>query len=356
MAGCASTPDLIVRPLPPESRRHAQVNAELADALQRAEANYLAARAGNSIAARQLYEAAVADVINAMSLASPTQDWIAPVDAGPYQLRFPPGNRGRPLWTPRRWTAILPAARVRRVHAATRVTAEGFGCPVILYLAGTEGRQRLYHALPHNGIHLPATAVLTFGSPPPHGGARPVDLKLINTRDVSTIRIAGRSIPLAFDLTAPMEMQFRNEFVLSLAWSGLRFPDQNRDRAGIFGIQPYDRNRIPVVFVHGLNSDPHIWMDAMNAVLGDPVLRARYQIWYFIYPTGLSVPSSARILRDDLRATRRAYDPAGRDPGFDHVVLVGHSMGGLLSRMQVIDSGDDFRRAYLTCAHRRVAD
>ncbi len=205
-----------------------------------------------------------------------------------------------------------------------------------------------YAALPQNGIHLPATVVLVFGKPPRNGGPRPVELLVINTRDSSVAAIAGRKVQLAYDLTAPIEMQFRNKFVLDLGLKGLLFPEKAEAHAGIFATQPYDRNKIPVLFVHGLSSDPHIWEDAMNAVIGDPVLRTRYQLWYFIYPTGMGVPGSARLLRKDLLETRRELDPNNDDPGFNNMVVIGHSMGGILAHMQVIDSGDEFRKAYFT--------
>jgi hypothetical protein len=60
------------------------------------------------------------------------------------------------------------------------------------------------------------------------------------------------------------------------------------------------------------------------------------------------VPASARLLRKDLVQTRREFDPNNDDPGFNNMVVIGHSMGGILAHMQVIDSGDDFRKAYFT--------
>ncbi len=190
--------------------------------------------------------------------------------------------------------------------------------------------------------------MLVFGKPARNGGPRPAELLLIHPRDSSVATVAGHKVQLAYDLTAPIEMQLRNKFVLGLGSLGLLSPEKAQERAGIFATQPYDRNKIPVLFVHGLNSDPHIWEDALNAVVGDPVLRTRYQLWYFIYPTGMGVPGSARLLRKDLVETRRRFDPNNDDPGFNNMVIVGHSMGGILAHMQVIDSGDDFRKAYFT--------
>jgi pimeloyl-ACP methyl ester carboxylesterase len=346
-SGCVGTPDLIVRPLPPQaSARRAE--ASLADALQRAETNYAAALSGKSTEARALYAAAVSDAIDAMSLKESSLQWSAPVEAGQYQLHFGPGNRGRPLWRASRWNGIVPANKVTRVHSTTRVVGDGLGCPVILIMKGTDDAQRRYRAIPQNGIHLPATAVLVFGKPTQPGGQRPVELLLLNTRNSSVARIDGREVHLAIDLTAPLELQFRNRFILSLARSGLFRPEQQTTRAGLFGTEPYDPDKIPVIFVHGLNSAPHIWLNAMNAVIGDPVLRARYQIWYFIYPTGQPIMASSLRLREDLVGSRNYFDPKGTDPGINQAVLIGHSMGGIVARMQVIDSGEDFRKAYFT--------
>jgi pimeloyl-ACP methyl ester carboxylesterase len=347
LPGCASTPNLILQPVPSQaSTRRAEVEARLADALHRAQINYASALSGKSPEASAQYGAAVSDAIDAMSLKASTLQWSRPVDVGNYQLRFGPDNVGRPLWRAGRWNGIVPASKVVRVHCASRVVANGFGCPVILIMKGTDDVLQRYRALPQNGIHLPATAVLVFGEQQHRSGRRPVELLLFNTRNSSITQIDRREVHLAFDLTAPLELQFRNRFVLNLGLSGLLRPEQNAHRAGIFATEPYDPNKIPVIFVHGLNSAPFTWQNVMNAIVGDPALRTRYQMWYFIYPTGRGISSSALLLRQNLISMKRYFDPKSIDPGISQAVIIGHSMGGILARMQVIDSGDDFRRAY----------
>ena len=280
LLGCASTQNLAVRPLPPEaSSARTRAENKLADALQRAEVNYASALSGKSQEASALYATAVSDAIDAMSLKASSGEWSAPVEVGNYQLRFGPDNRGQPLWGAERWDAIVPAKKVRRVHSATRVVGEGFGCPVVLIMNGTDEVLQRYRAMPRNGIHLPATAVLVFGKPSGSSGQRPVELRLINTRNSSLARVDGREVHLAFDLTAPLELQFRNRFVSGLARAGLFRADRYADRAGVFATEPYDPNKIPVVFVHGLYSAPHAWQNAMNAIVADPLLRDRYQVW-----------------------------------------------------------------------------
>src|SRR5262249_62084154 len=68
-------------------------------------------------------------------------------------------------------------------------------------------------------------------------------------------------------------------------------------------------------------------------------LGRRYQFWTFRYTSGDSIPFSAHLLRQSLRRARRAFDPDGTDAAFDRMVVVGHSLGGILAKMMVQDSG-----------------
>jgi pimeloyl-ACP methyl ester carboxylesterase len=105
-------------------------------------------------------------------------------------------------------------------------------------------------------------------------------------------------------------------------------------------LQPFQSDKIPVVFVHGLISSPRTWLLMFNDLLGDPQIRERYQFWFFRYPTGNPVLYSASILRDSLEEISSTYDPEGTTPAFNRMVIVGHSMGGLLSKAMVQQSGD----------------
>jgi hypothetical protein len=97
--------------------------------------------------------------------------------------------------------------------------------------------------------------------------------------------------------------------------------------------EPYDPHRIPVLFVHGLNSHPLMWRDVINDLRFDPDLRGKYQFWVFYYPTGWPPAYSAMRLREELAAVDKVY---GRQ---HNMVLVGHSMGGIISRVQVMSPG-----------------
>ena len=69
-------------------------------------------------------------------------------------------------------------------------------------------------------------------------------------------------------------------------------------------------------------------------LLADPEIRRRYQFWFFSYPSGYPYPYSAEILRNQLDAHKARHQV--RRP----MVVIGHSMGGLISRLLVTDTDE----------------
>jgi pimeloyl-ACP methyl ester carboxylesterase len=121
---------------------------------------------------------------------------------------------------------------------------------------------------------------------------------------------------------------------------GFLDPGETDVQPKLFMMEPYQRGKIPVVFIHGLLSDPITWLDAVNELRVHPDLYQRYQFWYYRYPTGGGVLESAAKLREQLLLARKRFDPAGQDEAMARVVLIGHSMGGLVARLQVTYSFD----------------
>jgi len=103
--------------------------------------------------------------------------------------------------------------------------------------------------------------------------------------------------------------------------------------------RPYVRGKMPVVFVHGLGARPASWRRMIEALAADPAIDGRFQFWTFGYATGNPIPYSGYLLRRDLDEVRRRLDPDKSDPAFDRMVLVGHSMGGLLCKLVAVDPG-----------------
>jgi triacylglycerol esterase/lipase EstA (alpha/beta hydrolase family) len=105
-----------------------------------------------------------------------------------------------------------------------------------------------------------------------------------------------------------------------------------RGAAGLLFLQPYDPEKVPVIFVHGLLSTPSAWANVVSSLSSDPEIRRHFQFWGFAYSTGNPIVYSALLLRQDLVYAEETYH-------FKQAILVGHSMGGIISRLQVTNSG-----------------
>lgn len=176
------------------------------------------------------------------------------------------------------------------------------------------------------------------------GEARVCVLEFFDPLTANQVQLAERWVPLETDLTTPLAFfldspEFRKR---NRATEGLINPHGSQEQRGLYMLEPYDPNRIPVLMVHGLWSSPMTWMDMFNDLRSFPEIRERYQFWFYLYPSGQPFWISATQLRGDLVAMRDAFDSGRRDAALDQMVLVGHSMGGLVSRLQTIDSRDDF--------------
>ena len=120
---------------------------------------------------------------------------------------------------------------------------------------------------------------------------------------------------------------------------GFRSPQKWQEVGGLYLLEPYRPGAIPVVYTHGLLSDPSTWQKMHARLMADPVIAHRYQFWAFAYPTGPSYLYAAANFREELARVRTTLDPTGSDPALSRAVLIGHSMGGIVSRLQVTDSG-----------------
>ena len=160
--------------------------------------------------------------------------------------------------------------------------------------------------------------------------------------DAETVSIAGEQVPLENEPTAAMALTFTDLPVMELETFGFlgRLTGLMQERPPLVSATPYRPGLIPVVFVHGTASSIVRWGEMYNRLQADPEIRSRYQFWFFQYDSGNPISLSALRLREALTAAVARLDPEGRDPALRRMVLIGHSQGGLLVKMQVIHSGD----------------
>jgi pimeloyl-ACP methyl ester carboxylesterase len=155
---------------------------------------------------------------------------------------------------------------------------------------------------------------------------------------VSSMTTAGTKVALKRDLSAPIAYVLSNANRQYL--SGFFQPGTTPEDSGLFMIEPFQPDKIPVVFVHGLLSDPYTWANIANELLARPEILKRYQIWGFEYDTGEPFLTSAAMLRKQLLEAQMQVDPTNSDATLSRVVLIGHSMGGLVSKLQVTHSNN----------------
>jgi triacylglycerol esterase/lipase EstA (alpha/beta hydrolase family) len=163
-------------------------------------------------------------------------------------------------------------------------------------------------------------------------------LEILDPRQTQEVQIADHKIPLEADLSAPLAYGLQESRLWNFETKGLFSSEVAQFRPGIFMLEPYAPEKIPVVFVHGTASSPARWADTFNSLESYPLLREKFQFWFFIYTTGNPIPYSANILRQSLRNIIRDADPRGRDPALRQMVIIAHSQGGLLAKMLVADS------------------
>src|SRR4029077_13338346 len=124
------------------------------------------------------------------------------------------------------------------------------------------------------------------------------------------------------DLSTPLAYMWSRTDLDRYRWTGLFHPGEALGRANLMLLRPFEAGEIPVVMVHGLISSPLAWIPMLNELLRDPTIQQRYQFLLFMYPTGVPIPIAAAGLRESLTEAQRMYNPDGRAPAFDRMVLL----------------------------------
>lgn len=353
LSACASRVQPHVRvakaPLAEEARENLR-DSELSRTLDEAALAY-----DRSLPDKGRYNIAVEKFLVALQKRAPIGDWAEPLrvtrPGRDWLVTFEPPRpytEIRDELPPSVFTRLFPAYGYKLHGCEHTVSGSGVGTPVVLAMEDIDRLVKERPFRPRVAHYSPGTAVLEFGRAPAPDAPIPVRLRIYDTYQVKKAQLAGQSRTLAYNISAAVQISLDNKYIRKSALGGLLRPDKRQDDTGLFGLQAYDPKKIPVVFIHGLKSDAHIWKNAINELYHDPSLAARYQPLLFLYPSGLSVPASSARLRASLRAYREQWDPEHDDPGMNQMILIGHSMGGILTRLQVIDSGDDLRRAFFT--------
>lgn len=182
-------------------------------------------------------------------------------------------------------------------------------------------RDGLYQPGEHGFYHLDPLTVtvqsgeivtvdpMTISGDPPE----PPEDRVVVHEDTlkSHISNIGKVVPLA-------DPKFDRKHYSMGMWRPVDFVEQVG--AGLFMLQDFEEDKLPVVFVHGISGGPHDWESAIQAID-----REQFQPWVLYYPSGIPLDIVARYFVQAIELMKNQY-------GFDRFAVAAHSMGGLVTR------------------------
>jgi pimeloyl-ACP methyl ester carboxylesterase len=232
---------------------------------------------------------------------------------------------GKQQWFP------VDTLKRKRELGKILATVDGVGAPLVAASPFDEiGNSSHRHEIPVVNL----TAVIRFRG-------KEAQLSFYDPLQTETIELRGSRYRLAADYGAAMQLTLSKTRVDRLGFVRLLNPSRYDNTAHVKFTQAYDPQRIPVLMVHGLDSTPATFTAMYLRLMSDPEIRRRYQFWVFSYPSGYPYHYSAVLLRRELDSIRRAY------PHQKPMVVMGHSMGGLITRLMLTDAGDQiWRKAF----------
>ena len=295
--------------------------------------------AGEGGPALELYDEAVEGLIDALqgtssaALRGGTDEIDGPLAR--YRLSWVDAG---PEWTPATH-AFQPTSGIRPKKNPLE-DRQGLGTPVVAINRAEdeedepEREEGLFEIYKY---YYPLTAVLELsageGDQP-----RSAVVRLLDPRLTESHEIAGKEYPLSIDIGAQFSA-LEQETDVIFARKGVLKSGKYLSLTSLYLSEPLRPGKIPLVLTHGLASSPATWAASVSEFMLDPTIRQNYQVWFFAYSTGVAFPYTASLLRASLLEAMDHLDEMGADPASDRVVMIGHSMGGLLTRMQVTDTG-----------------
>jgi pimeloyl-ACP methyl ester carboxylesterase len=265
---------------------------------------------------------------------------------GTLDVAFDPAELG---WAGYELVSFVPAAEFEVRGLLNRYRFAGLGAP----LAASLG-EPLPGAQPPGVEHIPkrlkipVTAFLRIED----ARARVASGELRGTLEVYSdeegfeTHVDGDVVPLEVERSSSLAYTLEGAPIYDFGLAGFRLGDYlpGGPAERIVFLHPYRPGRIPLLLVHGTFSSPATWAQLVNELENDPDIARQYQIWLFMYNSGNPIAYSGGILVDYLPKLLAELDPAGQDPALRRMVIAGHSQGGLVTKLSVVNSGDAFWR------------
>jgi pimeloyl-ACP methyl ester carboxylesterase/predicted GNAT family acetyltransferase len=275
--------------------------------------------------ARRAYNFAVARIFTVVRDAK-LDPWTHPMRVGANgEFTLTWKRDPRPEWNLALYD-LIPTDELdfKGTYVKDHVTKEGIGAPLVAKRELTAQQASAFFTPPY--IYYSVTATAQFE------GSRCV-ISINDPLAAESVRVDGHTYPLAADFTASYAMLLAREKPQKLGLARMLRPQEYAATARVARLEPYNPNKSVLLVIHGLMDTPATWVLMLNDLRGDKDIRRNYQFWFYSYPSGYPYPYSAAILRQELDAIEEKF------PLRKPMVVIGHSMGGCITRTLITDTG-----------------
>lgn len=233
---------------------------------------------------------------------------------------------GKPEHDPSHYR-IIPADRFqfKGKLVKERTIKEGLGAPMIIASKGFDPT-KFDPFIMGKTVYYGVTETLHFQG-------RKCIAYYLDPLATETVKFGNHTYPVAADFTAPIGLALAELKPRGKEIQHFLKPSDFLESTRLARLQPYDPKKIPILVIHGLGDSQATWAPMIESLRGDPTIRQHYQVWFYSYPTGYPYPLMAAILRDKMDAIDARY------PDHKPIVVIGHSMGGMIARELMTDSG-----------------
>ena len=274
------------------------------------------------------YNFAVARMVGIIR-ANKLDPWTHPLSVpspsgGVYLLEHKPDPR--PMWNPALYT-FTPADEfiIGGKYVEEHVSRPGIGAPVVAVGKGDNKEWRTNYFT--KKVYYGVTAVARFQ------GNRCI-IAFEDPLDHERTPVNGRTMDLAADFTVPLAVMLTSTTHRVPKMERMINPEKWAETAQLSRLEPYNPNKAVVLVIHGLMDSPSTWAPMIINLRSDPEIRKHYQFWFYSYPSGYPYPYTASILRENLNGVEKRF------PLHKPMVVIGHSMGGCISRLLITDTGE----------------
>ncbi|HHW1582392.1 MULTISPECIES: esterase/lipase family protein [Gammaproteobacteria] len=252
---------------------------------------------------------------------------------------------------------LLPASSLSFAGLRSTFRRDGFGAELVAVMApdpvttaaadsGGAGTEQPHQRPDQAWSEMPTaaiTALLRFSGENLAQvlSTREVALSVHDPYRDAKIELHGQDVPLAANFTASYGLWLARSGFNRQSLRSLFGGEQGIERPHLYLMQPYDPDRRIILMIHGLASSPEAWVNVANELMGDEEIRRQFQVWQFYYPTNMPIALNHHAIRQTLDGALRHFDPQGNAAASRDMVLIGHSMGGVISRLMVSSSGGD---------------